>query len=279
MMRRRAIIGRRVGAGTPATPPASLVFDSTLNLVLDGNSLFAGVGGAQNIPRCLAMIAPIATSTSVAFSPAPTVVSTSPSLKYRSSKNILVTGVAVSGQTWRQMNGLDGQPSSDVDGAYDTTAGVQNVLVAWEWTNAVTGASKRTLTQVIQDATDYAAARRLAHPWLKIVTGTALPRMNSGADQSIVDADNALLDQVNAYLLANYKAMGFDGVFDVRKAGTYFDMQGDYSIAHFNAMAAASGTYWTSSDPVSPTVQHIHLNSDGYWYIATQFIVPLLQAL
>jgi hypothetical protein len=120
-------------------------------------------------------------------------------------------------------------------------------------------------------------ARRAAHPWTKVFTGTALPRMNSATDQSIVDADNALLDQVNAYLLANYQSMGFDGVFDVRQAGTYFDMQGDYSIAHFNAMAAASDTYWASSG--SDGSQHIHLNSNGYWYIATQFIVPLLQSL
>jgi hypothetical protein len=71
--------------------------------------------------------------------------------------------------------------------------------------------------------------------------------------------------------------MGFDAVFDVRKAGTYFDMQGDYSIAHFNAMAAASDTFWAPSG--SDGSQHIHLNSNGYWYIATQFIVPMLQSL
>lgn len=277
MMRRRVILGRRSSAGTPVPPAGSLVFDSTLNLVFDGNSLVAGVGGAQNLVRCLAMIAPIATTTSVGFVPAPTVVSGSPPLKYRSSKNILVSNYGVSGQTWRQMNGLDGQVSSDVDGAFDTTPGMQNHLGTWEITNAVTGASKRTLAQVVQDMKDYTTARRAAHPWAKIFTGTALPRMNSSTDQAIVDADNALLDQVNAYLLANYQSMGFDAVFDVRKAGTYFDMQGDYSIAHFNAMAAASGTFWTSSTTDGAT--HVHLNSDGYWYIATQFVVPLLQAL
>jgi hypothetical protein len=274
MMRRRVIPGRRSGAGTPSAPTGSVVFDSTFNLVFDGNSLVAGVGGAQNLTRCLAMIAPIANSTSVGFLPAPTVVSGSPPLKYRSSKGILVSNYGVSGQTWRQMDGLDGQPSSDIDGAFDTTAGIQNYLGTWEITNTVAGSSKRTFSECIQYMQDYTAHRRAANPWKKIFTGTALPRMNSSTDQSIVDADNAVIDQVNAYLLANYQAMGFDAVFDVRKVGTYFDMQGDYSIAHFNAMAAASDTFWTSEGST-----HVHLNSNGYWYIATQFVVPMLQAL
>jgi hypothetical protein len=281
-MRRHATPGRPGGIGTPTTPgvpgtPAgSLVFDSTLNIVFDGNSLIYGQGGAQNIPRCVAKIAPIATSTAVGFLPDANPLAGSPTNKWQSNKGVIVRNLGVNGQTWRQMSGLDGGSVIDVDGAFDTTAGRQNVLGGWEWTNAATLAH-RTFAQLIQDATDWALARRAAHPWTKVFTGTALPRMNSATDQSIVDADNALLDQVNAYLLANYQSMGFDAVFDVRKAGTYFDMQGDYSIAHFNAMAAASDTFWAPSG--SDGSQHIHLNSNGYWYIATQFIVPMLQSL
>lgn len=269
MMRRRAIIGRRVGAGVPATPPSSLVFDSTLNLVFDGNSLIYGQGGAQNIPRCIAMIAPIANATSVNFTPAPTIVSASFPTKYRSSKSILVTNCGINGQNWNQMtNG--GYASA----AFDATK--TNVLVTWEWTNSLT-TFKLGLSATIQAAKDYVTANRAAHPWAKIIVGTALPRMNSATDQSIVDADNALLDQMNAYLLANWRDMGFDAVFDVRKAGTYFDMQGDYSIAHFNAMASAADSYWATSASGDGST-HVHLNSSGYWYIATTFIVPVLQA-
>lgn len=277
MMRRHAIPGRRVGVGTPAAPAAgSIVFDSTLNLVFDGNSLVAGQGGAQNIPRCAAKTAPISTSTAVNFLPDATALAGSPTNKWQSDKGVIVRNLGINGQTWRQMNGLDGGSATDVDGAYDTTAGIQNVLVAWEWTNAICN-SHRTVSQVVQDATDYVTARRAAHPWAKIFTGTALPRMNSSTDQSIVDSDNSLIDQVNAYLLANYKAIGFDGVFDVRTSGTYFDMGGDYTIAHFNAMASASGTYWATSASGDGST-HVHLNSDGYWYLTGQFIVPMLQA-
>lgn len=280
MMRRHAIPGRIFGSGTPtapttpSTPSGNLVFDSNLNIVFDGNSLIAGQGGAQNIPRCVAKIAPIATSTAVGYLPDATSTGTG---KWTSNKGVRVTNLGVNGQTWRQMNGLDGYSSADVDGAFDAATGIQNVLGTWEITNTAT-LSKRTVSQIAGDMQGYTTARRAAHPWAKIFTGTALPRMNSATDQSIVDADNLLIDQVNAYLLANYQALGFDAVFDVRKAGTYFDMQGDYSIAHFNAMAAASGSYWATSASGDGTT-HVHLNSDGYWYISTTFIVPLLQAL
>jgi hypothetical protein len=216
------------------------------------------------------MTAPIATSTSVGFLPAPTVLGISP-LKYQSSKSIVVTNLGINGQTWRQMNGLDGGSSSDVDGAFDATK--VNILIAWEWTNAICN-THRTVAQVVQDATDYVAARRAANPWAKIFTGTALPRMNSSTDQTLVDSDNALLDQCNAYLLANFKAMGFDGVFDVRQSGSYYAMS-NYLIQTFNDMATATNTYWASNDS---TGQHIHQNSNGYWYIDTTFIVPMLQA-
>lgn len=270
---RRPIFCRGNGVGITQPPAAtgSIVFDSTLNIVFDGNSLVAGQGGAQNIPRCMAMTAPIATSTSVGFLPAPTVVSSPPTI-YQSSKGVRLTNLGVNGQTWRQMNGLDVGSSADVDGAFDATK--TNILLAWEWTNAICN-TKRTVAQVIQDATDYATARRAAHPWAKIFTGTALPRMDSSTDQALVDSENALLDQVNTYLRTNYAAMGFDGIFDVRQAGTYYDMQGDYTIAHFNTMASDPNTYWASNDTSG---QHIHQNSNGYWYIVQTAIMPMLMA-
>jgi hypothetical protein len=269
MMRRRAIIGRRVGAGVPASP-SGIVFDSSLNIVWDGNSLVASTGPSQNVARCTAKVAPVSVATAGAnFLPDATSVGTSP-LRYQSDKGILVTNLGIGGQSWRKMNALDGGSATDVDGAFNPAK--TNLLITWEGTNSLTGG--RTVAQTVQDATDYVTARRAANPWAKIFTGTCLPRLNQSTDQAAVDADNLKLDQYNAYVLANYKAMGFDGVFDVRKAGSAFNLP-DYNIQTFNDAAAAAGTYWVSSDPAG---QHIHLNSDGYWYVVTTFVAPMLQS-
>ena len=274
MMRRHAFPGRRAGSGTPATPAeppsGSILFDSTLNIVWDGNSLVASTGPSQNVARCTAKVIPVASYTAGSnFLPDATSAGTSP-LRYQSDKGILVTNLGIGGQSWRKMNGLDGGSATDVDGAFN--AAKTNLLITWEGTNSLTGG--RTVAQTVQDATDYVAARRLAHPWAKIFTGTCLPRMNQNTDQAAVDADNLKLDQYNAYLRANFAAMGFDGIFDVRQAGSAFNLS-DYNIATFDSAAAASGTYWINSDPAG---QHIHLNSDGYWYVVKTFVAPMLQA-
>lgn len=266
-MMRRPIIGR----GGHLTFAAGIVFDNTLNLVIDGNSMIYGIGGAQNITRILAKTAPIAVTTiPITQSGDATPLAGSPTYKWQSTKGVILTHFGVSGQTWRQMNGLDGGSAADVDGAYDTNK-AQNYLITYEATNALTVAH-RTVAQTIQDATDYATARRAAHPWKKIFAGTQPPRMNSSTNQSIVDADNLVLDQYNAYLLAHYKEMGFDGVFDVRQAGSPFNLP-DYLIATFNAAAAAPNTVWSTGD-----TGHVHPSSTGYDYIVKQCIMPMLTA-
>jgi hypothetical protein len=166
------------------------------------------------------------------------------------------------------MNGLDSGLTSDVDGAF--VAGLINVLMAWEGTNSIYYG--RTYLQAAQDAADYIAARKAAHPWSKTIIGTCLPRMDSTSDQTVVDNMNAAIDQYNAYLRTNYKAMGFDALFDVRQSGSPFNLS-DYLIATFQASAAAANSIWSNE------TTHVHPSNYGNDYIVRQCMMPTLLAL
>jgi hypothetical protein len=244
----------------------SLVFDSTLNVVCDGNSHIAGVGGAQNIPRLLAKTAPISVATHL--TPDATSLGTG---IWQSDKGVKVTNLGVSGQTWRKMNGLDTGSAADVDGAW--VDGKVNVLLAWEGTNSIT-LGLRTPAQTIQDASDYIAARRALHPGWKIVIGTVAPRQLSSS-QTDTDALNANIDAYNVLLRAQYRSMGADALFDVRQAGSEFNFS-DYLNATFEAAAAdASTTLWASGE----TGAHTHFSSNGNAYIVNTFAMPAIQSL
>lgn len=274
MMRRRAIIGRRIGSGTVITPPPAgggLVFDSTLNFVLDGNSHIYGIGGAQNIPRVLAKTAPISVVThpiTVSYDATP--LGGSPTNKWQSDKGIIVWNFGVSGESWRKMNGLDGGGGAALtDAAW--VDGKVNVLLAWEGTNSLV--SGRTPEWAISDATDYIAARRALHPGWKIIVGTVAPRQVS--TQAGTDSLNASIDAYNTLLRAQYLSMGADVLFDVRAAGSQLNLP-DYLNATFEAAAAdASTTLWASGEVGG----HTHFSSNGNVYIVNTFIMPALQSL
>jgi hypothetical protein len=259
-------------AGTPRAP-----FNGNTNIVLDGNSMMAFVGGGYNLTWLLAVTFPVATNTpAIGFSGTggATAVSGSgsPARKWVSNKGCALNNLGISGQTWRKMDGLDGYSSADVDGAF--VAGDYNILWAWEGTNSI-AAGGRTGMQAISDATTYIANRRAAHPWNKIVGGTVPPRMDSTTDQTTVSNINAQIDIYNAYLLANYKSIGFDAVFDVRQAGSPFNLP-DYNIATFNANAALSNSPYWSSDANG---LHIHLSNVGNDYVIRQCLAPTLRRL
>jgi hypothetical protein len=252
-------------------------FNGNTNIVLDGNSMMANVGGGYNLTWLLAVTFPVATTTpAVGFSgnggATPVAGSGSPARKWNSDKGCLLTNLGISGQTWRKMDGLDGYSSADVDGAF--VAGSYNILWAWEGTNSIV-AGGRTGMQAISDATTYIANRRAAHPWNKIVGGTVPPRMDSTTDQPTVDNFNQQIDIYNAYLLANYKSMGFDAVFDVRQAGSPFNLP-DYQIATFNANAAQPNSPYWSADANG---LHIHLSNAGNDYVIRQCLAPLIRRL
>jgi hypothetical protein len=256
---------------------ARVPFNTNTNIVLDGNSMMAFVGGAYNLTWLLAVTSPVATTTpAIGFSgnggATPVAGSGSPARKWTSDKGILLTNLGISGQTWRKMDGLDGYSSADVDGAF--VAGSYNILWPWEGTNSI-AAGGRTGMQAVSDATTYNANRRAAHPWNKIVGGTVPPRMDSISDQTLVTSINQQIDIYNAYLLANYKSMGFDAVFDVRQAGSPFNLP-DYQIATFNANAALSTSpYWASD----ANGLHIHLSNIGNDYVIRQCVAPTLRRL
>jgi hypothetical protein len=268
-MMRRPLLGR----GSGVALAAGLTFDSTLNIVMDGNSIVAGINAGQDPTRLLAQTAPISTvSLTIAQATSATALANDPYLsrtcKWRSNKGVVLYECGVSGQTWRKMNGLDSGLTTDVDGGF--VAGAVNILIAWEGTNSMYyGASA---TQAASDAKDYIAARKLANPWSKTIIGTCLPRMDSTSDQSVVDAMNAKIDTYNAYVLANYKAMGFDAVFDVRQAGSPFNLS-DYLIATFQASAAAANSIWSSE------TTHVHPSNYGNDYIVRQCMMPALLSL
>lgn len=216
----------------PALLGAAIVryLPSTTNVVLDGNSLVAGTGSsvpAYNLAGQVASLPPI-------------------------SGQLSITNLGIGGQTTRQMNGMDGGSSADVDAAW--VSGKTNVLLVWEGTNSIYGGG-RTASQAYQDMADYCAARLALNPWLIVIINT-LPRQigNPVAE----DAMNAKLVDYNAQLAAGYRSMGARAVVDVRQAGSPFAFT-NYSQASYDATV----DYWKNPEYIK-----VHLSDTGYSVIA-----------
>ena len=204
-----------------SVPP--LKASAAVKVVFDGNSLVQGVGATSTpLPAAFASLVPGVAS---------------------------VSNLGGSGRTWRQMNGLDGGSSAAVDAAFDPAK--KNVLFAWETTNSVFNAG-RSAAQTIQDATDYIAARRAAHPGWRIVLLTSIPRQPGLAG-------NQAMASVDAAFLANYRAMGADAVVNVRRQGSYFNFA-DYTDATF---ANDPNGYWSEA-----AGGRVHLRDPAYQLIA-----------
>ena len=210
---------------------------SKVNLVVDGDCLPAGYGASSAstaFPAQLAQLAPI-------------------------NGVISAVNVAVSGQTTRQMDGLDGGSATDVDGAF--VAGKVNVLVVWgEPTNSICDAG-RTAAQAFADLQSYIANRRATNKWSAIIIGTTLPRQSGNAytnSQADIDTMNGLLASFNTMLLANHRSLGADAVFDVRQSGSPFAFA-DYSATSF----AANNNLWNEG-----AGSRVYLTDAGYAIIA-----------
>lgn len=214
-------------------------FDADTNIICDGNSLTAGVGGFA-WPNGLKTREGFTTCTIAQF--------------------------AVSGQTTLQMS----SNAADIDGAWKD--GKRNVLVVWEGTNSICNANPfRSAALAAGDMQAYIAARLALHPWIVLV-GTCLPRQTAMGQTQTTD-QNTILDAYNALVRANYRAWGAKGLFDVRQAGSAFNVS-DYQMASFETMADSTG-YWASGE----TNNHIHLSSPGYHHLIDNFIVPALKRL
>ena len=204
-----------------SVPP--LKASATVKVVFDGNSLVQGVGATSTpLPTAFSSLVPGVAS---------------------------VTNLGGSGRTWRQMNGLDSGSAAAVDAAFDTSK--TNVLFAWETTNTVFNTG-RSAAQTIQDATDYIAARRLAHPGWRIVLLTSIPRQ-----PGLIP--NQTMATVDAAFLGNYRAIGADAVVNVRRPGSYFNFA-DYSDATF---ANDPSGYWSEA-----AGGRVHLRDSAYQLIA-----------
>lgn len=211
----------------PSRPLRRASSFTNANVVLDGNSLFAGNHVAAAIGEAFPL----------------------------SGSGVNPISVAVSGQTWRQMSGLDAglngvtSPTvTDVQNAF--VVGKENILVLWEDTNAIFGASPRTASQVIQDQIDYIAARKAERPTWKIILLTALPRQDS--NKVLQASGNAALDAVRAWQKDNFRAIGVEQLVDTRYPGSPFDLP-NYSDAAFTQADA----YYNATEVANNTRIHI----------------------
>lgn len=166
----------------------------TANIVFDGNSLVAGnvmaSPSTQNIAAQLTPMAPL-------------------------NGAVTVTNIGVGGQTIANMRSRGAQYA---DGHY--VVGKKNVLIVWEGTNSI---CNTTMTgQAAGDAmAAYCADRLAAHPDWIIVLMTTIPRFDVSSGTWSVAQANAELLKYDAYLKANWRAMGAKKVVDVRAAGLF----------------------------------------------------------
>jgi len=145
-----------------------------------------------------------------------------------------IVNSGTSGNTWAQMTGV--LPSFTVN--------YINLCLAWEGTNSI--ANGRSGLEAAADAQAYITALRAVNQNWRVVLMTALPRQGSlGATYPTVALFNEQIDIYNAYLKANFAAMGAQKLIDVRPTGGVFDLGGDYSDASFALCdTRAGGTVW-----------------------------------
>lgn len=230
-------IGDNLIAGTCISGAFPKWTAAGINLTHDGNSITRGQGATNaihNLTACIARRTP-----------------------YVGTGQPAIQNLGVDGQTWRMMDGLDGGSSVDVDAAW--TIGKTNVLVAWEGTNSLQGG--RTVLQAVADATSYITNRQLVHSWDVRVIATAMPRGQADVASGTIAGMNALIDSWNTYIRANFLAMGFTHLIDVRTGNSPYNFN-SYAPADF--VAAAS--YYYQTDGVST-----HPNDLGYSCLSSIF--------
>ena len=187
-------------------------------MTADGNSLLAVSVSPEVLPD-LAAMAPI-------------------------NDRLVITNVARAGQTFRQMIAT----ATDIDGAWEE--GKTNILIVGEATNSIFNPPGRTGAQTIADCIEYINARLALHPWEIIILGT-IPR-NSYLDPVKTAAQGELdMLEFNAYMKANWAALGVAGYVDMRQAGgpfTFTDTENNNRYA----------TYYTDRTHLNPAGQLIY---------------------
>jgi len=180
---------------------------------------------------------------------------------YATGATIVNSGT--SGNTWAQMTA-----------ALPTfTANYINLCLAWEGTNSI--ANSRSGLEAAADAQTYITALRASNPNWRVVLMTALPRQGSlGTAYPTAALFNEQIDIYNAYLKANFAAMGAQKLIDVRPVSGVFDLGGDYSDASFALCdTRAGGVVWLEG-----ANGRIHLTDFGDTVIST-LVAPQLASI
>lgn len=212
--------------------PKKQKYSSAVNIVFHGNSITAGETlsspSTDAFPALCAAAWPLV-GTSVA-----------------------VVNNGLSGYSWANLTG-----DTTVDSAW--VNGKTNILIVGENTNSIFDGG--TSSSTISDIQTYCSTRLGAHAW-HIVLETAIPMGdllgNLNLSQAQVNANNAASNTVNAYIKANYRALGAKNVIDWQQAGSPF------AFTTYNLTTDFTNSGLFASDRVHP-------NSTGH--VALQKIV------
>lgn len=172
------------------------------------------------------------------------------------SNQIVISNKAINGQSVQQMIANH----ADVDAAY--VSGKINFLGIFEITNNVYN-DGRTGLQTCDDLTAYIAAVKAVHPGWRPILMTGIPRGSLfGSTWDVVTGEEQM-QIANAYIRANWRAMGAVAYVEARRAGGPFDFTDCADGANFPS------SLWTD---------RTHPNSAGKAYLA-QYIADVLKRL
>ncbi len=211
----------------PSVRPVLQRWDpAKVSITIDGNSLVSA--GSSALVASLAPLAPL----NGAFT-----------IKNRGS----------AGQTTDAMI----SSAADVDSSFE--AGKTNFLLIWEITNSVFG-DNLTGLQACERMTAYIAARKAANPW-RVVLFTCLPR------GTLAEWDptpkNTQLTAANAYMRANFRAMGAEALVEMQRPG------GPFAFTDVNDDANFPPALWED---------HTHPTAAGHAYTA-RYVADVLDNL
>lgn len=225
-------------ATAPQPAPAKIVWNNTVNLHVDGNSIYAP-WGSKGMDQ-------------VIFEETPTI----------GTSGATRTNTAIAGQSWQDM--IDNP--ADTDNAW--VEGKTNVLLLSETHNTIASKNK-TATENIQLARQYIAARRAKHPWIILLVGTipagGNPDTLTPGGVITWGTANSRFTETDAYMAANYQDMGVHGYVDLRSIPMY-NHDGS-TIAAFTAYAAN----WTET-----AAPYVHPNNGGKIPMAQKIGAALL---
>lgn len=203
--------------------PARLSFASGVRVTVDGNSIYAGYATAA-ISTLLAARPLLAGATFVS--------------------------TAISGQSWLDMTAT----ATDVDASI-ATAGVRNILICGEGTNAVSPAKQgRDGSGVIADAVAYISARKVANPKVYVVLCSALPR--SPSDVANV-AMNTALNYSDASYASNLATTGADALANMREIPAF--AHDGFTLANFQSYES----FWAAADGAGGSGIYVHPSATG----------------